>query len=97
MRSPQVELLLTLEEFCGAEGVFDTDSSGTAFAPLFANLLQLLYDGEVVEEAAITSWAAEKEHADEGEKLFLQKVRAAAAGCGLFWCEAISGLWQPSA
>uniref|UniRef100_A0A383VLX2 Translation initiation factor eIF2B subunit epsilon n=1 Tax=Tetradesmus obliquus TaxID=3088 RepID=A0A383VLX2_TETOB len=72
----QVELLLTLEEFCGAEGVFEADSSGTAFAPLFANLLQLLYDGEVVEEAAITSWAAEKEHADEGEKLFLQKSAA---------------------
>jgi translation initiation factor eIF-2B subunit epsilon len=70
-----VELLLTLEEFCGTEGVFEADSSGTAFAPLFANLLQLLYDGEVVEEAAITSWAAEKEHADESEKLFLQKVR----------------------
>eukprot|EP00775_Hariotina_reticulata_P010863 gene10863-11017_t len=41
----QVELLLTLEEFCGDEG-----------------------------EAAITSWAAEKEHADEDEKVFLHKV-----------------------
>eukprot|EP00882_Tetradesmus_deserticola_P016891 GHRQ01018070.1.p2 GENE.GHRQ01018070.1~~GHRQ01018070.1.p2 ORF type:complete len:211 (+),score=112.40 GHRQ01018070.1:1228-1860(+) len=72
----QVELLLTLEEFCGAEGVFEADRSGTAFAPLFANLLQLLYDGEVVEEAAISSWAAEKEHADESEKVFLQKSAA---------------------
>eukprot|EP00878_Enallax_costatus_P029908 GHUV01032476.1.p2 GENE.GHUV01032476.1~~GHUV01032476.1.p2 ORF type:complete len:149 (-),score=50.90 GHUV01032476.1:189-635(-) len=80
----QVELLLTLEEFCGEEGVFeqpeaaDATSSaaagGAVFAPLFANLLQLLYDGEVVEEAAITNWAAEKEHADESEKVFLQKV-----------------------
>eukprot|EP00878_Enallax_costatus_P018338 GHUV01019301.1.p1 GENE.GHUV01019301.1~~GHUV01019301.1.p1 ORF type:complete len:732 (+),score=248.43 GHUV01019301.1:153-2348(+) len=82
----QVELLLTLEEFCGEEGVFeqpeaaDATSSaaagGAVFAPLFANLLQLLYDGEVVEEAAITNWAAEKEHADESEKVFLQKSAA---------------------
>lgn len=77
----QVELLLTLEEFCGEEGVFEQpeDSSNTAaggatFAPLFANILQLLYDGEIVEEAAITSWADEKEHADENEKVFLHKV-----------------------
>lgn len=78
-----MELLLTLEEFCGEEGVFEqpeadnstsTSAGGAVFAPLFANLLQLLYDGEVVEEAAITSWAAEKEHADETEKVFLSKV-----------------------
>lgn len=85
----QVELLLTLEEFCGEEGVFEqpeadnsnssTAAGGAAFAPLFANLLQLLYDGEIVEEAAVTSWAAEKEHADESEKLFLQKVSSGAA------------------
>jgi translation initiation factor eIF-2B subunit epsilon len=84
----QVELLLTMEEFCGEEGVFElpaqlqaqqqgTGSSGTAFAPLFANLLQMLYDVDLVEEAAINSWAEEKQHADEEEKVFLNKV-----GCG---------------
>eukprot|EP00879_Flechtneria_rotunda_P013226 GHRR01013811.1.p1 GENE.GHRR01013811.1~~GHRR01013811.1.p1 ORF type:complete len:545 (+),score=210.68 GHRR01013811.1:1011-2645(+) len=88
----QVELLLTLEEYCSNEGVFEVDEpadedsetnipaaatvGGAAFAPVFANLLQLLYDNEVIEEAAITSWAAEKEHADESEKLFLQKSAA---------------------
>jgi translation initiation factor eIF-2B subunit epsilon len=84
-----VELLLTLEEFCGDEGVFESvaassssSSSGAAFSPLFANLLQLLYDGDIVEEAAITSWAAEKEHADEEEKVFLHKVRRLQFSCG---------------
>ncbi|KAF8069524.1 translation initiation factor eIF-2B subunit epsilon [Scenedesmus sp. PABB004] len=85
----QVELLLTLEEFCSEEGVFEAPegggapsgaaaapSGGAAFAPLFANLLQLLYDGEVVEEAAVTSWAAEKEHADEADKVYLLKSAA---------------------
>lgn len=80
----QVELLLTLEEFCSEEGVFesaaaagsDNSSGGASFAPLFANLLQLLYDGEIVEEGAITNWAAEKEHADDSEKVFLQKVQS---------------------
>jgi hypothetical protein len=82
----QVELLLTMEEFCGEEGVFElpaqlaakqqgSGSSGTAFAPLFANLLQLLYDVDLVEEAAINAWAEEKQHADEDEKVFLNKVR----------------------
>jgi translation initiation factor eIF-2B subunit epsilon len=82
----QVELLLTLEEFCDEEGVFevkqprkDTTSTagGAAFSPLFANLLQLLYDAEVVEEGAVTAWAAEKEHAPEEEKAYLRKVRVA--------------------
>lgn len=83
----QVELLLTMEEFCAEEGVFEPpeqqqssqqqqqrSSSGAAFAPLFPNLLQRLYDAELVEEAAITAWAEEKQHADEDEKVFLNKV-----------------------
>lgn len=93
-------MLLTLEEFCGEEGVFeqpesaDSSSSGAAggavFAPLFANLLQLLYDGEVVEEAAITNWAAEKEHADESEKVFLQKVGMLHVAAGWIWQASLS-------
>jgi translation initiation factor eIF-2B subunit epsilon len=81
-----VEVLLTMEEFCGEEGVFElpaqlqakqqgSGSSGTAFAPLFANLLQLLYDVDLLDESAINAWAEEKQHADEDEKVFLNKVR----------------------
>jgi hypothetical protein len=107
----QVELLLTMEEFCAGEGVFEPDaaadeaaaaaaaqqpagdtaaaaagssssSSGCAFAPLFPNLLQLLYDVDVLEEAAITAWAAEKEHADEEDRVFLNKVRCSSGSSG---------------
>ena len=89
----QVELLLTMEEFCGEEGVFElppqlqakqqgSGSSGTAFAPLFANLLQLLYDVDLVDESAINAWAEEKQHADEDEKVFLNKVGGAEGGQG---------------
>lgn len=88
----QVELLLTMEEFCAEEGAFEppqqqkkqkqgADSSGVAFAPLFANLLQLLYDGDLLEEAAINAWAEEKQHADEDEKVFLNKVRTWGTAC----------------
>lgn len=93
----QVELLLTMEEFCGEEGVFQlpphlqghqqgTGSSGAAFAPLFANLLQLLYDVDLVEEAAINAWAEEKQHADEDEKIFLNKVGGDLMGLSHMWC-----------
>jgi hypothetical protein len=87
-----------MEEFCGEEGVFElpaqlqaqqqgSGSSGTAFAPLFANLLQLLYDVDLVEEAAINSWAEEKQHADEEEKVFLNKVGGGGGGavCWFWW------------
>lgn len=84
-----------MEEFCGEEGVFElpaqlqakqqasassSSSSGAAFAPLFANLLQLLYDVDLVDEAAINAWAQEKQHADEDEKVFLHKVRGVGTG-----------------
>lgn len=87
-----MELLLTLEEFCAAdEGMFLAPADGpggAAFAPLFVNLLQLLYDAELVEEGAISKWAAEKEHADEDDKVYLRQVRgqplrAAASGMQL--------------
>jgi hypothetical protein len=90
----QVELLLTMEEFCGVEGVFEQpqqpavqqQGSGAAFAPLFANLLQLLYDVDLVEEAAITAWAEEKQHADEEDKVFLKKVGPGAAAAAAAAC-----------
>ena len=37
-------------------------------------LLQQLYEGDVLSEEALLSWAAEKEHADESDKVYLLKV-----------------------
>ena len=41
----------------------------------FCQVLQLLYDSEVISEEAILSWAEEKESAEEEDKVFLEKAR----------------------
>ncbi|KAL4515961.1 hypothetical protein Ndes2437A_g06674 [Nannochloris sp. 'desiccata'] len=69
----QVELLLTLEEFCGEEGDFEgTGEKGVAFAAIFPQLLKLMYERDVIGEEALLAWAEEKTHADEEEKRFLR-------------------------
>ena len=37
-------------------------------------VLQLLYDADVIEEDAFFKWAEEKAHADEEDRLFLTKA-----------------------
>lgn len=37
-------------------------------------LLEVLYDKDVVEEDAFLQWAQEKEHGDEEDKVFLKKA-----------------------
>ena len=72
----QVELLLTLEEFCGEEGCFASTISahGRAFAAVFKELLHALYEADVVEEESLLAWADEKAHADASERRFLEKA-----------------------
>lgn len=68
----QVEVLLTLEEFCGGEGDFEgTGECGAFFASIFPQLLKVLYELDIIGENAILSWAEEKEFANENEKHFL--------------------------
>lgn len=69
----QVELLLTLEEFCGGEGDFEeTGERGADYVEIFPQLLKTLYDLDVVSEEALMAWAKEKEMAEEEEKQFLR-------------------------
>jgi len=70
----QVDLLLTLEEFCGAEGDFASER-GATFAPMFCQVLQIMYDMDIISEEACEAWAGEKEHAEEEEKVFLKKAQ----------------------
>ncbi|KAK9914949.1 hypothetical protein WJX75_002748 [Coccomyxa subellipsoidea] len=71
----QVDLLLTLEEFCGEEGVFEgTGEQCGLFSAVFAKVLQLLYDAEVVSEDAFLKWADEKAHAEAEDRVFLDKA-----------------------
>ncbi|KAG1674676.1 hypothetical protein FOA52_007200 [Chlamydomonas sp. UWO 241] len=68
----QVELLLTFEEFCGSEGVFE-DSQGAAFGAVFPQVLQAMYDADVLSEEALLAWADEKEHADKDDRVLLDR------------------------
>ena len=68
-----MELLLTLEEFCGEEGDFEgTGEQGAAFSGIFPQLLKLLYELDIAGEEALLAWAEEKTYADEDEKRFLK-------------------------
>jgi hypothetical protein len=49
--------------------------AGPLFAAVFAQLLQQLYEGDVVDEEAFGAWAGEKQHAEAGERVYLDKVR----------------------
>jgi translation initiation factor eIF-2B subunit epsilon len=61
----QHEVLLTFEEIC--------IESHKEFAPLFSQVLHMLYDIDVVSEDAIIAWASEKQYADESDKVFLKQ------------------------
>jgi len=69
----QVEVLLTLEEFCAEEGAFK-DCQGKHVANAFAKILHLLYDADVLSESAVLAWADEKDDAEEKDLVFLKKA-----------------------
>ena len=87
-----MELLLTLEEYCAEEGVFEgAGEAGPLFAAVFPQLLQQLYEGDVVDEDAFGAWAREKEHADAEERVYLQKVRRPGSVRGVSFVLSFSG------
>jgi len=49
-------------------------AAGPRFAPVWAHLLQALYDGDVLEEPSILAWADEKEGAPPEERAFLDRA-----------------------
>ncbi|KAG0628658.1 hypothetical protein M758_1G043500 [Ceratodon purpureus] len=59
------EILLTFEEVCL--------ESHKDFAPLFSQILQVLYDKDIISEDAIMAWADEKQDADDHDKVFLKQ------------------------
>ncbi|KAL2504619.1 Trimeric LpxA-like enzyme [Abeliophyllum distichum] len=62
----EIEVILKFEEMCL--------ESTKEYSPLFVQVLHLLYDKDVIQEEAILNWAAEKEEADESDKLFLKQA-----------------------
>ena len=66
----QVEMLLTLEEYCSEDEVF-RGMGGALLVPAFAKILHMLYDMDVLSEVSVLAWAREKEGAEEEDKKFL--------------------------
>lgn len=62
----EIEVILKFEEMCL--------ESTKEFAPLFEQILPILYDKDILQEEAILNWAAEKEEADESDKVFLKQA-----------------------
>ena len=67
----QVEMLLTLEEYCSEDEVF-RGMGGSLLVPAFAKILHMLYDMDVLSEVSVLAWAREKEGAEEEDKKFLK-------------------------
>ncbi|XVF42520.1 hypothetical protein PTKIN_Ptkin01aG0370400 [Pterospermum kingtungense] len=61
----EIEIILKFEEICL--------ESGKEFSQLFTQILNLLYEKEILQEDAILRWADEKEGADESDKVFLKR------------------------
>ncbi|KAG2326765.1 hypothetical protein Bca52824_009493 [Brassica carinata] len=61
----QIEVIMKFEEMC--------QETAKELGPLFAQILHVLYDKDVVQEDAILRWAEEKAGADEADKVYLQQ------------------------
>ncbi|KAJ4966567.1 hypothetical protein NE237_018416 [Protea cynaroides] len=64
----EIEVIMRFEEMCM--------ESAKEFSPLFAQILPLLYEKDILQEEAILSWASEKEGADESDKIFVKQSEA---------------------
>lgn len=67
----QVEVLLTLEEYIGEESHF-AGLNGSAFERVFPQLLNALYEEDIVAEDAFLRWEEEKSNADQSERRFVE-------------------------
>ncbi|XP_050225237.1 uncharacterized protein LOC126674774 [Mercurialis annua] len=61
----QIEMILRFEEMCM--------ESAKEFAPVFVQILNVLYEKDIVDEDAILSWADEKKDAEESDKFFVMQ------------------------
>ncbi len=72
--SLSLSLCVLLCRYCSDEGVFHAEK-GSLCANAFCQVMQLLYDSDVVSEEAILAWAEEKGSAEEDDKVFLEKAQ----------------------
>ncbi|CAO2837518.1 unnamed protein product [Amaranthus hypochondriacus] len=63
----EIEVILKFEEICS--------ESAKELSPLFAQILHILYDVDIIQEEAILAWESEKQEADEADKVFLKQAQ----------------------
>ncbi|CAI0387211.1 unnamed protein product [Linum tenue] len=61
----QIELIMKFEEMCL--------ESTKEFAPIFSQILYLLYEREIIGEEAILRWDDERKDADESDRVFVKQ------------------------
>ncbi|KAK3023622.1 hypothetical protein RJ639_043890 [Escallonia herrerae] len=61
----EIEVIMKFEEMCL--------ESAKEYSSVFVQILHLLYEKDIIKEEAILSWAAEKEGADESDKVFVKQ------------------------
>ncbi|VFQ70966.1 unnamed protein product [Cuscuta campestris] len=61
----EIEVIMKFEEMCL--------ESAKEYSTIFDAILRLLYDKEVIQEAAILKWASELEGGDESDKVFVKQ------------------------
>ncbi|CAH1420782.1 unnamed protein product [Lactuca virosa] len=61
----EIEVILKFEEMCL--------ESAKAYAPLFMEVLRVLYDKDIIQEDAIKEWKEEKKGADESDRVFVEQ------------------------
>ncbi|KAM7476945.1 hypothetical protein LguiB_024188 [Lonicera macranthoides] len=61
----EIEVIMKFEEMCL--------ESAKEYSSLFVQILHLLYDKDIIQEEAVLNWAAEKEGADESDKVFVKQ------------------------
>lgn len=88
----QVELLLTLEEYCSGEAVFEADGGGgRAYDSIFAQVLKELYDTDVVSargacmHACMDAWWPHGRHGDQAAGGGEAGLHTQAAPCWGRW------------
>ncbi|KAL8473248.1 hypothetical protein ACS0TY_030180 [Phlomoides rotata] len=64
----EIEVILKFEEMCL--------ESAREYSMLFMQVLNLLYNLDILQEEAILDWASEKEGADESDKLLLKQAES---------------------
>ncbi|XP_034709636.1 translation initiation factor eIF-2B subunit epsilon [Vitis riparia] len=61
----EIEVILKFEEMCL--------ESAKEFSALFAQILHILYEKDILQEDAILKWASEKEGAEESDRVFVKQ------------------------